>query len=153
MSLERSNGSASTQVVGLFKRTGLARMTFVTQITVLEDIMNLKIAMGLLVFSMIAAAGTSRADDNKKEDKTRTLTGCVQKGESAKDFALIAEDGSKWELEGNDVKLADHVGHKVTVQGKVEHAKDDAKTAVGTDAKRSGELVLRTLTMVSDTCK
>ena len=128
-------------------------MTFVTQITVLEDIMNLKIAMGLLVFSMIAAAGTSRADDNKKEDKTRTLTGCVQKGESAKDFALIAEDGSKWELEGNDVKLADHVGHKVTVQGKVEHAKDDDKTAVGTDAKKSGELEVRTLTMVSDTCK
>ena len=115
--------------------------------------MKLKIAMSVLVLSIVAAAGVAMGDDTKKEDKTQTLTGCSQKGDDAKEFDLIAQDGSRWELEGNDVDLSGHVGHTVTVAGKVEHAKAHEMKEDATGGKKSGELEVRNLTMVSDSCK
>jgi hypothetical protein len=45
-----------------------------------------------------------------------TITGCVEKGESANEFA-ITENGKKYGVKSTRVKLA--VGHKVTVTGKI----------------------------------
>src|ERR1700687_700597 len=44
-----------------------------------------------------------------------TVTGCLQKGDSADEFAIAGENGKTWELRSPTVKLAEHVGHTVTI--------------------------------------
>jgi len=43
------------------------------------------------------------------------VTGCLQKGELADEFAITGENGKTWELRSRTVKLGDHVGHTVTI--------------------------------------
>ena len=117
--------------------------------------MKLKIAMVLL--STIATLGALAANE-KDSDKMITLTGCVQKGDNAEKFKLVAHEGSEWELEGDDVDLAKHVGHTVTLTGKVEHAKSSDQelergVTTAADAKKKGALEVRNLDMISNTCK
>lgn len=53
--------------------------------------MNLKMVTGIIAFFMFAgASGLATAQDTTKSthQKTRTLTGCLQKGEDAKVFCL-----------------------------------------------------------------
>jgi hypothetical protein len=50
-----------------------------------------------------------------------TITACVEKGESADEFA-ITENGKKFGIKSSRIKLADHLGHKVTVTGKITRA-------------------------------
>ncbi len=49
--------------------------------------------------------------------RTITMTGCLAKGEPGDEFA-ITKDGKKYGLKSTNVKLADHLSHKVTVIGK-----------------------------------
>ena len=77
--------------------------------------------------------------DSKGKSDTRTITGCLSQGDSAKEFNLTANDGSTWEVRSSNVSLAKHVGHTVTATGVVSNPtahnmKEDAKDA----AKDSG---------------
>ena len=47
---------------------------------------------------------------DKDKDSTRTVTGCLQKTDQAKEFLLLGNDGSSWEVRSDTVSLADHVG-------------------------------------------
>jgi hypothetical protein len=53
----------------------------------------------------------------KPEHSGITVTGCLQKGDSADEFAITGENGKTWELRSRTVKLAEHVGHTVTITG------------------------------------
>ena len=53
-------------------------------------------------------------------DKTRTLTGCLQKGDGPTSTRLTAKDGGTWEIKSDNLKLGEHVGHTVTIVGVVE---------------------------------
>src|SRR5215470_50896 len=66
-----------------------------------------------------------------------TVTVCLQKEDDANEFA-ITDNGKSYGLKSDSVKLADHLGHKVTVTGTPykEHAK---KTATGTAGKEESE--------------
>ena len=89
------------------------------------------------------------------------VTGCLQKGESTDEFSLTGKDGKTWELHSTAVKLAEHLGHTVTVTGvrhhetKAEEAKE-AKTepaeTKAAEAKEAGDLLVTSLKMVSKTC-
>lgn len=127
--------------------------------------MKLKIVTGLIALFMFAgAAGLATAQDTTKttHKKTRTLTGCLQKGEGANEYNLTAKDGGTWEIESDSVKLDEHVGHTVKVTGVVPNAmahgmKEDTKAEMkehGMDkhATEHGHLTVTDLTMVSDTC-
>jgi hypothetical protein len=127
--------------------------------------MNLKIVAGMIVLFMFAgAAGLAMAEDTTKttHKKTRTLTGCLQKGEDANEFNLTAKDGGAWEIKSEIVKLDEHVGHTVKIVGVVSNAtahgmKEDAKEEMkehGMDkhAKERGHMTVTDLTMVSPTC-
>src|ERR1700682_301141 len=75
----------------------------------------------------------------KEKADVRDVTGCLSKGDSAKEFVLTGNDGSTWEVTSGKVALAEHVGHTVTATGVVSNAtahnlKEDAKDA----AKDSG---------------
>src|SRR3954471_20625323 len=58
----------------------------------------------------------------KGKSDTRSITGCLSQGDSAKEFNLKADDGSTWELRSSTVVLSEHVGHQVTATGVVSNA-------------------------------
>jgi hypothetical protein len=104
---------------------------------------------------------TTQSTQDTSQDKSadsRTLTGCLSQGGDAKSFNLLADDGSTWVLRSKTATLSNHVGHTVTVTGKVWHgtihgAKEKTKDAVDPGAEEHGHLNVTTLSMVSDTCK
>ena len=99
----------------------------------------------------------------KDKGEVRDVTGCLSKGESAKEFLLTGTDGSTWEIKNSGVALADHVGHTITATGVVSNAKmhsmkEDTQEAVKdsgmTDKnKEHGHLKVTNVKMISDSCK
>ena len=104
---------------------------------------------------------TTQSTQDTSQDKsanTRTLTGCLSQGGDAKSFNLLADDGSTWVLRSKTATLSDHVGHTVTVSGKVWHgtihgAKEKTKDAVDPGAEEHGHMNVSSVSMVSDSCK
>lgn len=128
--------------------------------------MNLRVVTGIIALFMFAGAvGLTTAQDTTKatHQKTRTLTGCLQKGEDANEFNFTAKDGGTWEIRSDRVKLDEHVGHTVKVVGVVSNAtahgmKEDVKEEMkehGMDKHTAerGHMTVTHLTMVSDTCQ
>lgn len=65
--------------------------------------MNLKIVTGLIALFMFAgAAGTAQDTTKTTRYKTRTLTGCLQKGEDANEYNFTAKDGGTWEIKSDN---------------------------------------------------
>jgi hypothetical protein len=99
----------------------------------------------------------------KEKADVRDVTGCLSKGDSAKEFLLTGTDGSTWEVRSSRVGLAEHVGHTVTATGVVSNAKmhnmkEDAKeTAKDSGVKKSdaehGHMTITDVKMVSESCK
>ncbi len=124
--------------------------------------MTTKLTFSLLAVSFLAIAPalaqSSNAQEGDKSAKTRSLTGCLSPGDSASEFKLTQDDGSTWEIQSTAVKLSPHVGHTVTITGKVWHpdmhgAKEKGKEAVDSSAKEHGHLKATNVTMVSESCK
>jgi ABC-type sugar transport system substrate-binding protein len=127
--------------------------------------MKLKIMTAVLaLFLLTSATGLAADKDNKTtHKKTRTLTGCLQKGDDAKEFNLVTGRGGTWEIKSDSVDLAPHIGHRVTVTGVVSNAmmhgmKEDAKEEAkehGVDKKEKehGHLTVTDVKMVSESCK
>jgi hypothetical protein len=118
-------------------------------------------AMALLLF--VASASTVLGQDEEKttHKKVRTLSGCLQKGDSEKEYKLTDAKGDNWEIKSDAVALGEHVGHTVKVTGVVSNAtahgaKEDAKEkasehGVG-DAAEHGHMTVTALKMVSEGC-
>ena len=128
--------------------------------------MNCKMLTGIIALFMLAsAAGLAAAQDTTKttHKKTRTLTGCLQKGDDANEYNLTTKKGSTWEIKSDSVKLGEHVGHTVTITGVVANAtahgmKEDVKEEMkehGMDKHTAerGHMTVTDLSMVSDTCQ
>ena len=128
--------------------------------------MKLKIAMTVVaMFVFTGTVGLATAQDTTKttHKKTRTLTGCLQKGDDANEYKLATAKGGTWEIKSDTVKLGDHVAHTVTITGVVSNAtlhgaKEDAKAeakehGMDKNSTEHGHLTVTNLTMVSDTCK
>jgi hypothetical protein len=128
--------------------------------------MKVKIAMAFLALFVFGGTfGLATAQDTTKttHKKTRTLTGCLQKGDDANEYKLTTAKGSDWEIKSDSLKLGDHVGHTVTITGVVSNAamhgmKEDAKAeakehGVDKDSTEHGHMAVTNLKMVSDSCK
>ena len=128
--------------------------------------MKAKIVMAVFALFMFACAtGLAVAQDTKESThkKTRTVTGCLQKGDDAKEFNLTTDKGGTWEIKSDSVDLAPHVGHMLTVTGVVSNAemhgmKEDAKEEAkehGMDKKSQehGHMTVTDVKMVSEKCK
>ena len=125
---------------------------------------NLAMAsLALLLFAGTAGRATAQDTPSTTHNKTRTLTGCLQKGDDANEYRLTTAKGNTWELKSNGHKLSNHVGHTVTITGVVSNAemhgaKEDVKTeakAHGMDKESTehGHMKVTNLKMVSDSCK
>ena len=114
-----------------------------------------------LVLCVILAACTFGFAKEKAD--VRDVTGCLAKGDSAKEFVLTGNDGSTWEVRSSKVDLAEHVGHTVTATGVVSNAtmhnmKEDANEAAKDSGMKKtdnehGHLKVTAVKMVSDSCK
>jgi lipid-binding SYLF domain-containing protein len=112
------------------------------------------------------AVAEGKADDAKSEARSEakenvTVTGCLQKGDDAGEFSIVARDGKTWELHSNSIKLDNHLGHTVTVTGPRTH---ESKAQEKAEEKREGvvkasskeeyaDLGVTSLKMVSEICK
>jgi len=115
----------------------------------------------LCLMLICTASALMLAGDKGKSD-TRSITGCLSQGDSAKEFNLKADDGSTWELRSSTVALSKHVGHQVTATGVVSNAtahnmKEDTKdmahdTGMTKENKEHGHLKVTDVKMVSDSC-
>jgi Protein of unknown function (DUF5818) len=127
--------------------------------------MKVKITMAFLALFMFAGtAWLATAQDTTKttHKKTRTLTGCLQKGDDAKEFKLTTAKGGTWEIKSDTLKLGDHVGHTVTITGVVSNAtlhgaKEDVKAeakehGADKDSTEHGHMTVTYLKIVSDSC-
>src|SRR6202035_3066230 len=124
--------------------------------------MKTKISNSVLCLILIVFAASLGTAQEKGKSDTRTITGCLSKGDSAKEFLLTGNDGSTWEVRSSQVALAEHVGHTVTATGVVSNAtmhnmKEDAKDAAkDSGAKKTneehGHMTVTAVKMVSDSC-
>jgi hypothetical protein len=96
-------------------------------------------------------------NQEKSASQTKTVTGCLQKGDQPDQFSITGEDSKSWDLRSSTVKLADHVGHQVTVTGsptreaKAEEKKEgQVEKAAGKE--ELGQLRVTSLKMVSKSC-
>lgn len=116
-----------------------------------------------LVLACTAGAWMMAQDnDTKSKDSTRTVTGCLQKTSHAKEFLLLANDGSSWDVRSDTVSLADHVGHEVTATGTVSNStmhnmKEDTKdmahdTGIKKHNAEHGHMKVTDVQMVSTSC-
>ena len=135
--------------------------------------MLFSIVLALLVSLTAFAQDTTKpSDDQAKQDntkadpqenqeksasKTKAVTGCLQKGDQPDQFSITGEDGKSWDLRSSTVKLADHVGHQVTVTGsptreaKAEEKKEGQVQNAG-QKEELGELRVTSLKMISQSC-
>jgi hypothetical protein len=90
-----------------------------------------------------------QARQAESKSKMVTITGCLQNGDEANEFAITGEDGKKYELTSKQVALKDHVGHKVTVTGTMRRERDEDESKEGW----AGQVRVSNLKMISDSCK
>src|ERR1700757_3772216 len=102
--------------------------------------------------------------EQKHVSHTKTVTGCLQKGDEPGEFMIMGKDGKTWGLRSSSVKLDQHVGHEVTVSGsahreskaegkkeKAEHEKE-GQMEKAAEKEEYGDMKVTDLKMVSETC-
>ncbi len=116
----------------------------------------------LPVLLVVLSAGLLYGAPQMGSDKmspNQTVTGCLQKGGEPVGFFIISKDGTHWELyPGENVSLADHVGHTVIVSGSIlkrtpaqeEKSQPYEKKEMGAGAHH--DLQVSSLKMVSESC-
>jgi hypothetical protein len=126
---------------------------------------TLLLSLMFVVFGLSWALDQGMSSDTKSKSDTRTITGCLSKGDnsdSSSEYLLTTHDGSTWEVRSDAVSLGDHVGHKVSATGVVSNAaahnlKEDAKDAahdahMKKDTSEHGHMTITDVQMVSKSC-
>lgn len=119
---------------------------------------TLRMGLGLIALLCVSVLTMGAAQDTKDTSQiTRYgVTGCLQEGHDINKYQLIAEN-ARWNLKSEDVRLEDHVGQKVKVNGVISNQpfhgmKEDLKAEVRKNPIETGVLTVTNLEMVSDTC-
>jgi hypothetical protein len=112
-------------------------------------------------FCLLALSSRGAAQGHETgtaKNQSVSVTGCLQKGTEPNGYHLTDDNSKMWELSSRSVKLAAHVGHKVTVTGvevkKSKSAEEKAEEHEKTESagKPYGDLTVKSLKMVSETC-
>jgi hypothetical protein len=85
--------------------------------TKIRAVAALTLAFGLGVF--VLAPGSSAKSGSTASVKHIKVSGCVQPGDPPNDFSLKTNAGKVYGLSSSAVKLADHLGHQVTIAGEL----------------------------------
>jgi len=103
----------------------------------------------VLGLSSLPAHAQDQKSQTAKAGGNVTVTGCLQKGDEAGEFSITGADGKTFGLRSTSVKLDEHLGHKVTVTGKL---KAEEKEEKHENTKEVGDLDVTNLKMVSTSC-
>ena len=106
------------------------------------------LALAICIFALAA-----NAQQGDKKARRMTVTGCLQKGDAAEEFAITGENGKNYELVSSTVKLAGHAGHKVRVTGTVIEDEDEESENPGQGEGGSVRIQVTSLKMISEACK
>lgn len=108
-----------------------------------------------LLLVLMVVVGLAIYAGSQAKGETKTVTGCLQKGDEANEYSITDANGQTYGLYSSDVKLGDHVGHKVTVSGKLKAEKEEAEEREKKESskKEAGDLQVTKLTMVSTSCQ
>jgi hypothetical protein len=79
------------------------------------------LAFGLSVLALCWMTFATAEQKPGAKPVTITVTGCLHKGNVVDRFSLTGQDHKSYALRSSAVKLADHVGHKVTIKGELKH--------------------------------
>jgi hypothetical protein len=125
--------------------------------------MKVKMAMAFLALFLFARMSTAQDTTKTTHKKVRTLTGCLQKGDSANEYKLTTAKGATWEIKSDSLNLGEHAGHRVTITGVLPNAtmhgmKEDAKAearehGMDKNSTEHGHMTVTNLKMVSETCQ
>lgn len=113
--------------------------------------------MSLCPLGLRAQQGGAQAE-NKPARHMVSVTGCLQQGVEQGGLFITGEDGKVWELHSHTVKLADHLGHKVTVSGSRTREAKAKEEEMGKSEKKEagdkeyGDLRVTKLKMISASC-
>jgi len=122
----------------------------------------IRLLAALLVFVVVIAitlAATTQAKKSQGTKGTKSVTGCLQKGDKADEFSITDTDGKTYGLRSSTVKLGDHLGHKVTVTGTLrpEREENEANEAKErneqNEKKEAGDIRVTSLKMISSSCQ
>jgi hypothetical protein len=104
----------------------------------------------------------SQASAQEKQEKKATsheitVTGCLQKGDEPDEFSITGEDGKTWGLSSSSIKLAEHIGHQVTVTGSPAREtkageKKEGEVEKASSKEEYSDLRVTNLKMVSTSC-
>jgi hypothetical protein len=102
------------------------------------------------------AVPTAGAQETSASGKT-TVTGCLQKGDEASEYSIPGQEGKTYGLRSKSVNLSKHLGHKVTVTGKLkpeseEHEKSEAKENTHKEGTEAGDITVSSLKMGERDC-
>jgi hypothetical protein len=73
----------------------------------------------LLLWVFASTAYLASFAEAGQKASTITVTGCLQQGNMQDRFTLTAHGGKAYALRSASVKLADHVGHNITIKGEL----------------------------------
>src|SRR5215467_16036571 len=125
-----------------------SHVPIITPQELLEDsqMNNLKVGLGLAALLVCVRMPLVYAaqETNDTSQTTRYVIGCLENGKDTNEFHLIGAN-AKWHLKSDNVRLADHVGHKVKVAGVVSNQslhnmKEDLKAEVKSNPTETGSL-------------
>ena len=134
-----------------------------------------KLIFGWIVFTLLvslgalaqygqynqAKTGAQEKQAQKSPKETKTVTGCLQKGDEPGEFSLQSEDGKVWGLKSGSVKLEEHLGHTVSVTGSVseeskaeeQREKKEGDVEKAANKEEYGDIRVASLKMISHSCK
>lgn len=111
---------------------------------------SLKVLQACALTAGLLWMGPARAQEKKGDNVT--VTGCLAKGDEAGEYSITGDDGKTYGLRSSKIKLAEHLGHKVTVAGAISKLENPKKEEAKTGKREIGDLRVTNLTMVSSTC-
>ena|SRR3989442_998505 len=91
---------------------------------------------------------------DKEKNKTVSVTGCLQShGDKAGEFSIVDANGKKYGLRSHNVKLEDHLNHKVMVSGKLkEEDRGSADRPARAGKTEDADIDVTSLKMISTSC-
>src|SRR4051794_35012013 len=91
----------------------------------------------LLVVAICGATlmSAQQANQASKSNGSKTITGCVNKGQENGGFYLQDKSGKTWELTNSASKVSKHVGHTVTLTGTSTHEPKAEEAKMATTEK------------------
>jgi hypothetical protein len=123
-------------------------------------LLNGALAVGLACALTIATPAEASKHQKKKQAAPHSMTGCLEKGETANTWRLMNTGKGPKTVEivevASGVDLAPHVGHTITITGTAVGAKEAAAKEHEKNKKEErGEhhMKVDAVKMVSDTCK